>query len=168
MIKKIFSGIGIGVLILFGVLYFIGNKAADDAVSYNDKIITMDEQTISAFENMDRLFEEGGSTDLEKKRLDIVVLVKKNTDHLKAMSLPKLGDEGFRDSIFQMFDLYKKWAEKDYKELVDIYSQKNPSKANLAKADQIYTQMENEEGPLLNKIKKAQEAFSKKYFFELK
>ncbi len=167
MIKKILTALGVGVIVVLAIFFYIGNKGSNEAGSYNDKIIDMDQQILDAFEDLDNKFDDSASVDLEKERLNIVTLVEKNTDTLKTMIPPKLGDEGFREAELQMFILYKKWAEQDYKELVGIYSQKDPSDASLSRADKIYDQIEKEEKPLLDKVDRAQKAFAKKYVFEI-
>lgn len=165
IILLVIVGLGIG-----GYIYlaYLGSGVQTQAENYNDTIISLDDEILKSFENLDDQLtaEEKSGDELEEERIKLADLIKNNTAKLTQTTLP-LTDEGFKASMIEMFDLYQKWAEKDYKEMIGIYLTSGNSTGKQKRMEAVDDRIQAEQAKIYPKIKDAHQKMAKKYGFEI-
>lgn len=137
----------------------------EDAITFNDTIITEQEKIIHSVE----AFNGEESYDLQVS-LDLCEALSKQCDEsIKVLTELKTveGGESLKASALTYFNYYKHIAEKDYVEYSNLVCKDDYSDEDYEKAVEIENYINTETEKLEKKIIEEQNNFAKKYKFTL-
>lgn len=138
----------------------------DQATDYNNRIIDLQSKIIKSMLAFAKTFEGRDGATMVKAHGDMVKTMKSVIEEAKTIG-PFEGDSKFRDAAVEMFEFYLEIAKKEYWEIVNILSKKDPGKKGLKRIDEIVQSITARETALDKKFSEIQVVFTKKYNVEL-
>jgi hypothetical protein len=151
-------------LLLLGFLLvsFVGQAQTKNAAKYNNAIIKIQHSVTPGIVKFFKTFEKGTADDLKKQKAKLIPKFDAAIAKIKAM--PDFeGDAELKNACLEWFTLYKSSFETEYNHIIELVSNRDRSKEDHAKMDQMTDELVVKEEAVDARFEQAQEAFAKRH-----
>lgn len=164
--KKFFLFLGIALTATF----IACGPTTDDAIKHNDSIVAdqkemleLESNFVDAIVNGD---DEGDIKSSFKEYKDFLSETKKKYDEMEAFD----DKDTFRKAMIDLLDVFSKVADKEYEEMVEIYTKdaEELTEEDFERWEELTTIVDEKEAKANDAFLDAQKEFAKEYNFELK
>lgn len=161
MIKKISL-----LLVGFLMVSIVSQAQTKNAAKYNNTIIKLQHKVTPDIVTFFKDFETGSAEDLNKQKAKLIPEFDAAIAKINAM--PDFqGDADLKNAALDWFKLYKESFENDYEHIIALVANRDRSKEDHAKLDQMTDELVAKEEKVDAQFEKAQVAFAKKHNLEL-
>ncbi|MCS6824574.1 MAG: hypothetical protein NZ529_09775 [Cytophagaceae bacterium] len=136
------------------------------AAAYNNKIIEEQYKVTPYIVKFFKTFEKGTKEELMNQKADLIKRIDKAIAKVSKFKDFE-GDGSLRDAALEWFRLYESSLVKEYDHMIELISNRDRSKEDHDKLDELAKKLIKEEELLDAKFQKAQEEFAKRHNLEL-
>jgi len=137
-----------------------------NAAKYNNDIIKLQHKVTPSIVKFFKTFEKGTAEDLKKQKAKLIP--KFDAAIAKIDAMPDFeGDASLKNACLDWFKLYKSSFETEYNHIIELVANRDRSKEDHAKLDQLTDELVKREEAVDAQFEKAQEVFAKKHKLEL-
>jgi hypothetical protein len=156
-------------LLCFTLVFIIFGAQAQNkkAAKYNNKIIDIQHSVTPKVVKFFKTFDKGSLEDLKAQQKDLIASFDKAISKVSAMKEFE-GDAALRDAALDWFRFYKASFEKEYNHILELVANRDRSKEDHEKLDNLTDELVKEEEKVDDKFAAVQEAFAKRHNLELR
>ena len=153
-------------MVVFLFTMTLGHAQNKNAAKYNNSIIKLQHKVTPAIVKFFKTFETGTAEDLKKQKTKL--LPKFDAAIAKLNAMPDFeGDASLKNACLDWFKLYKSSFETEYNHIIELVANRDRSKEDHAKLDQMTDELVKREEAVDAQFEKVQEEFAKKHKLEL-